>query len=113
MWGQAEGQSREARIENALEKVRSKTMAMQRSDELLETASVVFQQFRELGENPDQITIGIMNEAEKVIEFWVTRHGGIQADRMMKASIDEPSLMHKLYKAWKEHKKSIEVDLSG
>src|SRR5436190_8274916 len=48
----AERQAREAKIEAALEKVRSRTMAMQKSDELGETAYVLFQQFEELGEDP-------------------------------------------------------------
>jgi hypothetical protein len=46
---QAEAQAREAQIEAALERVRSRTMGMQRSDELGETASILFQQIRDLG----------------------------------------------------------------
>jgi signal transduction histidine kinase/ketosteroid isomerase-like protein len=45
----AEAQAREARIEAALEKVRSRTMAMQKSDELLDVATIMFQQVKELG----------------------------------------------------------------
>ena len=45
----AEAQAREAKIEAALEKVRSRTMAMQRSDELAEVATVLFQQVKALG----------------------------------------------------------------
>ncbi len=108
----AEAQAREAKIENALEKVRSKTMAMQRSGELAETATVLFQQFKELGEAPDQITIGLMNESENVIGFWIAKHNG-QDDIMYNATIDEPNLMNKLYVAWKKQKKSITVHLSG
>lgn len=39
----AEAQTKEAQIEAALEKVRSRTMAMQNSNELQETAAVLFQ----------------------------------------------------------------------
>src|SRR4029078_8194333 len=46
---QAEAQAREAQIEAALEKVRSRTMAMQRSAELAEVATVLFQQVKALG----------------------------------------------------------------
>ncbi|MGK2860352.1 MAG: sensor histidine kinase, partial [Chitinophagaceae bacterium] len=45
----AEGQAREAQIEAALERVRSRTMAMQRSEELAEVATVLFQQVKALG----------------------------------------------------------------
>ena len=56
----------------ALERVRARTMAMQKSDELSETAYILFQQFKDLGEDPIQITIGIFNEDERVIQLNVT-----------------------------------------
>jgi len=46
---QAEEQAREAKIEAALERVRSRTMAMQKSDELQEVIQVIFDQFVSLG----------------------------------------------------------------
>ncbi|MFI5156451.1 MAG: sensor histidine kinase [Chitinophagales bacterium] len=108
----AEAQARESQIQLALERVRARTMAMQRSDELSETVYILFQQFKQLGENPDQATIGIINEAERIIEYWVTLYGK-QMDRVFKFSIDEPHVTSKIYKAWKEHKKSLVIDLSG
>ncbi|MEO6356088.1 MAG: hypothetical protein ABIU77_28060, partial [Ferruginibacter sp.] len=108
----AETQARDAQIELALERVRARTMAMQKSEELAETAYVLLQQFNELGETPDQITIGIVNEKESVIEFWITLEGK-QMDLMVKAGIDEPTVMHKIYKAWKQQKKSLVIDLTG
>jgi|GEM_PF-1307860 len=45
----AETQAREAQIEAALERVRARTMAMQKSDELAETASLLFKQINDLG----------------------------------------------------------------
>ena len=45
----AEAQAREAQIEAALERVRARTMAMQRSEELAEVATVLFQQVKALG----------------------------------------------------------------
>ena len=71
----AEAQAREAEIELSLERVRARTMAMQKSDELAETAQVLFEQFSELGENPDQLSIGIVNESEKVLEIWLLCSG--------------------------------------
>ena len=111
----AEEQTREAQIEAALERVRVRTMAMQKSTELSEAAYVIFQQLKVLGENPIQSTIGIMNETERVIEFSVTdwTGGGGQIEGMFKASFDEPALINKSYTAWKEKRKSIVVDLQG
>jgi len=100
----AEAQARESQIQLALERVRARTMAMQKSDELSETVFVLFQQFKELGENPDQATIGVMNEDEKVIEYWVTMYGQ-PINKVFKFPIDEPNVTNKIYKAWKENKK--------
>lgn len=111
----AEAQARESQVQLALERVRARTMAMQKSEELPETASVLFHQFKELGENPIQITIGIINEAEGVIDFSVTDWSGTgkQVDGKFKGSIEEPTLLNKGYKAWKNQKKSLVVELSG
>jgi hypothetical protein len=45
----AEAQAKEAQIQLALERVRARTMAMQKSDELPEAATLLFQQVQSLG----------------------------------------------------------------
>ncbi|HEU5165850.1 MAG TPA: ATP-binding protein [Chitinophagaceae bacterium] len=111
----AEEQTKESQIQLALERVRARTMAMQKSDELSETAAVLFKQFQDLGDDLMQMTIGVMNEEERVFDFNVTdwSGSGLQVDRSFKLSIDEPSLISKFYKAWKEQTLSIVVDLTG
>jgi len=108
----AEAQARESQIQLALERVRASTMAMQKSEELSDTVFILFQQFKELGENPDQATIGIINEEEWVIEYWVTMYGN-QTNRVYKFSIDEPNVTNRIYNAWKEQKKSLVIELGG
>ncbi len=107
----AEAQAREAQIEAALERVRSRTMAMQKSEELSETVFVIYQQFMELGDSPDQITIGIMNEEEKEMEIWTTMEGSNRSS--YKFSIERTELMKQLYDAWKKKKKSLVIELKG
>jgi len=107
-----EEQNRELEIEASLERVRARTMGMQKSDELSETARVLFQQFSELGENPDQLSIGIVNESEKVLEIWLSVQG-TQMNRMFKVSVDEPIVIDKIYDAWKKQKKTLVIDISG
>jgi signal transduction histidine kinase len=111
----AEAQARESQIELALERVRARTMAMQRSEELSETAAVLFQQFRNLGTELIQVTIGVFNETEHVLELRVTdfRGGGAPMSQSRNASLDEPTLISKAYRAWKEKQKSLIVDLQG
>jgi len=108
----AEAQARESQIQLALERVRARTMAMHKSEELAETVHLLFQQFKELGENPDQATIGIINEKDWVIEYWVTMYGD-QINKVFRFTINEPNVTQKIYKAWKEGKKSLVIDLSG
>ena len=107
----SEAQARESQIQLALERVRARTMAMQKSDELSETVFILFQQFKQLGENPDQATIGIINEDEWVIEYWVTMYGS-QTNRVYKFPISEPNVTNRIYNAWKEQRKSLVIELS-
>jgi len=109
----AEEQAMEAQIETAMERVRASTMAMHQSDQLSETATVMFEQFHLLGQLPDRIGICIFNEQKKVFEFWPTDQAGSQLKHTFNAPIHEPTTIHKLYKAWKENKDSKIVDLTG
>ena len=112
----AEAQSREAQIELALERVRARTMAMQRSEELSDTAAVLFQEIKKISkEELIQLTIGNYNEAAGLMEFRVTSWagGGEYERRAFNLSIEEPTLLKPAFKAWKQKKKSIVFDLTG
>ena len=112
----AEAQAREAQIEAALERVRSRTMAMQNSNELQETAAVLFEEFKKLGtEEIYQVTIGIYNEEEQLIDFRVTdwTGSGQLEQRTFQLDMNEPSLLQPANAAWKEGKKSAVFDLTG
>jgi len=110
-----EAQAREAEIQLALERVRARTMAMQKSEELPETAAVLFQQFKSLGQELMQMTIGIVHEEKGTTEFSVTDWGGSGegVNQSFSLSNDEPTLISKMFAGWKEGKKSIIVDLVG
>ena len=112
----AESQAREAQIEAALERVRSRTMAMQRSDELPDTAAVLFQEIKKISnEELIQLTIGNYNEAAGLMEFRVTSWagGGEYEKRAFNLSIEEPIVLNPAFTAWKQKKKSIVFDLTG
>lgn len=108
----AEAQARESQIQLALERVRARTMAMQKSDELPETSHILFQQMKELGEPVEQLTIGIVHEEDNVIEISATLHGGM-LKKIYRHSINEPFMMSKVYKAWKTQQKTLVVELKG
>lgn len=109
---QAEAQAREAEIQLALERVRARTMAMHRSDELPETSHLLFEQMKAFGEPVEQLTIGIINEENKVVEISATLLGDT-LQKIHRHSIDEPYMMNKIYKAWKKQQKTLVVELKG
>jgi signal transduction histidine kinase len=109
----AEAQTREAQIELALERVRARTMAMHKSEELAETSQVLFHQLSELGGIPDRIAVGIADEASGVVNFWTTDQQGSHLDDSFSARLNERTTIAKTYQAWKEHKKSLVLDLHG
>jgi len=66
----AEAQAREAQIEAALERVRSKAMAMHKSDELLEVITVISAQLQQLNIKFDNVSFGI-HDAKFNVNFWL------------------------------------------
>ena len=70
----AEAQTREAQIEAALEKVRSRSMGMQKSTELLEVITVVSQQLQTLGFRFSHVSF-INNSLKEHNSFWVAATG--------------------------------------
>jgi signal transduction histidine kinase len=109
----AEAQAREAQIQLALERVRARTMAMHKSEELAETAQVLFLQLEDLGGIPDRISIGIVDETKQVVNFWTTDQKGSHLDHNFSARLNERTVIAKTYKAWKEQQQSLVIDLQG
>ena len=66
---QAEAQARESQIQLALERVRARTMAMHKSNELSEVSAMLFQQFNALGNSPERINIGIVNRKKGLLSL--------------------------------------------
>lgn len=108
----AEAQLRESQIEAALERVRASTMAMHKSEQLLETAQILFKQFGQFGKTPDRIGIGIMREEKGVVEWWVTHQKGTQTTHLFESSIQQPTIA-KFFDSWKKGSDSIIVELEG
>jgi len=109
----AEAQAREAQIETALERLRNRTLAMQKSDELAETAAVLFQQLIHLGIEPNRLYIGIIKENSTETEFWITDEDGSKITSAYTADLKENYSFNKMYDGWKEQKKSLVIDMRG
>ena len=109
----AEEQARESKIEAALEKVRSRTLAMQHSDELAETAAEVFHQLISLGIEPNRLYIGIVNDVTKDMEMWATDEDGTGVGKKFTFNAADNASVKKLYDGWVAQLKSITVDMQG
>jgi hypothetical protein len=107
----AEAQAREAQIEAALERVRSRTLAMQKSDELAETAAVVFKHLILLGIAPNRLYITIMKEDDGMAEFWTTDEDGSKVSFAYTANLKENSTFLKMYQGWKQQQKTLIIPL--
>ena len=108
----AEAQAREAQIEAALERIRATTMAMHKSDELLKTSLVLFEQFKQLGQHADQLTIGIINESDGVVEIYATVEGH-QLPKIFRHPVTEPYVMNKIFNGWKAGKRCLVLEISA
>ncbi len=107
-----ERKNRELEIESALERVRAKTMAMHRSDELGATSLLLFDELKALGEISEQISIGIFDEENQVLNLYATLQGE-QWKEATKVDLNEPHAMQKIHAGWQQQKKSLLIDLSG
>ncbi|MEP6701242.1 MAG: hypothetical protein ABJA85_07995, partial [Bacteroidota bacterium] len=74
----AEAQAREAKIEMALEKIRSRTMAMQHSDELPEAANLLFLEVQALGIPAWSCGYNILSADKKSSKCIMSSEGEIQ-----------------------------------
>jgi signal transduction histidine kinase len=109
----AEAQAKEAQIETALEKVRSRTLAMQKSDELAETAAVLFQQLIALGIEPNRLYISIVKDDNGETEFWITDEDGNKVSTAYTTNLNDNPTFSKMYEGWKQQKKSLVIDMQG
>jgi signal transduction histidine kinase len=74
----AEAQTREGQIQLAMERVRARTMAMQRSDELPDAATILFQQIQALGMPAWSAGYCIWNDDKSAVTLWMSSEGVLQ-----------------------------------
>nr|MCU0368713.1 nuclear transport factor 2 family protein [Cyclobacteriaceae bacterium] len=114
----AEVQMRESEIQLGLERIRAKTMAMHKSNDLLSAVSLLFDQFRALqqGNRPeciDRCALALVNEAEKRFDLWITLEGGTESNQKYRIDFSEETHGKPLYKSFKEKATHLTNDLKG
>ncbi len=87
----AEAQAREGKIEVALERVRSSSLAMHKSAELEEVVKVVFENLRALGlQKMDAVNINIFHEGSKEFDLWIAAPGQDYTKNFRLPYLDHP-----------------------
>ncbi|MGB5404142.1 MAG: hypothetical protein WBN13_09225, partial [Robiginitalea sp.] len=106
----AEARAREARIETALEKVRTYTMGMRSSEDLSEVASVMFEQMKELGGDLFAFGVVLCSKEKNIVEQWHSL-----ADKGMISPFQVPvdlDYIHRYrYEQWKAGKDLFSIEI--
>jgi ketosteroid isomerase-like protein len=97
----AEAQTRESQIQLALERVRARTMAMQRSDELQDAANLLFRQVRELKIPVWSCGFNIWEKGEKECIGWMSTNDAIQPP--FRIPLNESPTFIRFYKSRQEN----------
>ncbi|WP_373520983.1 sensor histidine kinase, partial [Aquiflexum sp.] len=109
----AEAQARESEIQLALERVRARTMAMKKSDELREAVRVIYEQLEQLHFEATACNIIIMDKESGSMQYWVS---GFTQD-IYPESYHVPFLNHPYLNAqiepWKQGEKYAVMEYSG
>jgi signal transduction histidine kinase len=100
----AEAQAREAQIEAALERVRARTMAMQKSEELAEVIQVIFDQLCGLHYRIDSASFIVETNESNDLRNWLAAPGRKYASR-----IDVPYVDHPIFNRFVEAKENGET----
>ncbi|HKJ47717.1 MAG TPA: hypothetical protein VJ973_01435, partial [Christiangramia sp.] len=106
----AENQAREAQIEAALERVRSRTMGMQHSSELQETAALLFDQIKALGINVMGCGFNIWNNDRSEATAWMSGMDRFQPPFQTSGSKD---IFLRIYEAMKRGEKLFVEEQKG
>ena len=96
----AEVQAKEAQIETALERVRSHTMAMQKSEDLIEVINVVAEQLLQLNFRLDTASFFLNDESEE-FTFWLAAIGESNPNKIIIPKLQHP-VLNKIKEAQKK-----------
>ena len=106
----AEAQAREAEIQLALERVRARTMAMQKSEELQQVVSVLYEQLDPLGLTELGCELILCDEQNEMLEYWHTNPVQIQ-QHCYKCPKSVHPFFKKQWNAWKKQESRLDIKL--
>ncbi len=104
----AEAQAHEAEIQLALERVRARTMAMHKSEELAESVAYLFKQLNELDIKTYRCNLAIVNSEKEQINLWSTTNEGKVIPFASSLPLNENIHLKEMYEGWKHKKITIQ-----
>ncbi|MDC6389396.1 ATP-binding protein [Maribacter sp. PR1] len=110
----AEAQAREAQIEAALERVRSRAMAMRNSEDIMEATMILFKEIEKLEIKTMRCGILIIHQ-NKVMDVWTTSTTKNDKIIQVTGQIDMTThpLFKKVYNSWKAKEVYAGYELKG
>jgi signal transduction histidine kinase len=108
----AEAQARESQIEAALERVRSRTMAMHKSTELNDAAELLYQELTKLG--IEKLTCGytLLDDAGRGTCYMANPQGNFSWEPFYLDHLGSPAF-NSMYISWKKQQPYSLIELSG
>ncbi|HWY37119.1 MAG TPA: hypothetical protein VNY73_01075 [Bacteroidia bacterium] len=102
------------RVEESLEKVRSKTMTMHNSQDVAETVAVLFDEMIKLGVKTIRCGIGIMKENMKM-EIWTSNAEAKEKAELIFGLFDMNMhpMFQRAYRSWQNKEGHFSYDLAG
>ena len=109
----AEKRARETQIDIALERVRSRAMAMHQSDELSEAAELLYQEFYKLGVTPFSCGYLINDEENKQWKVWMTDANDETFKNFWTLPFNADQHLKNRYKSWENKEEFHAKELEG
>ena len=108
----AEAQAREAQIEVSLERVRSRAMAMHKTDELLDAAELIYKELSTLGISSMNVSYAFVDEQEKTGSYYsVNPVDGKTLPFPFVFPHTETKVMRSLLSSWKKQEQFNVIEL--
>jgi signal transduction histidine kinase len=109
----AEAQAREAKIEAAMERLRSKAMAMQNSVELNDVIQVMYQELKRLNESLNRCFIMIFNEQTKEVTWWMAGDDVAPTNNAYNIPYSDHAPQLAYLKGWEERQEKWQYIMEG
>ncbi|MGB5190540.1 sensor histidine kinase, partial [Robiginitalea sp.] len=109
----AEEQAREAKIETALEKVRSRSMAMHHSSELNSVLAKVFQELTSLGFEMERAVIWTYYPENRSVRWWAANPEAESGSESFYIANQDDPVYDEYWKAWEDRRSKYLYILEG